>query len=312
MGTWQKVIILLLVITLGVGFGGYVFYKNYYVKPRTEIADKRAQLQQAIDNGKQSIEQMTSMTTELEPLYTRSFPTNAAEGGLQYEMWLSQMLEFCNIRDAQVTRQQTPNKPNSGTMTQTFLVQAKCSLLDVTQFLYEFYWTPFLHRINSFDVAPVEGSDLLRVTMSIQGLTILYKTNPQQAFPLANKLPLSASAPQQLASGPFAAYKQLGDFDIFRLVRTGVDETTLVILTGVPTITEESGEAVKVSRWRLEADNKTLSLKVGDSMRVGAFEAVIADIDENLVVLRQKNGMLWAVPLGYKLNEAVAVPSNLF
>ena len=36
------------------------------------------------------------------------------------------------------------------------------------------------------------------------------------------------------------------------------------------------------------------------------------DSDGGLVVLKQKTGNVWAVPLGYCLSEAVAVPANLF
>ena len=222
------------------------------------------------------------------------------------------MLEFCNIRESQVTRGAYSNLRNLGLATQNFRVQAKCQLLDLTQFLYEFYWTPFLHRISTLDIIPQEGSDDLQIAMTIQGLTILYLTNPQQQFPLRDQLPLDAQAPQQLASGPFAAYKPLGELDVFRAVRTGVDQTALTRLTATPVITDDEGNEQKVTRWNLEAENRTISLKMGDVLKVGSFVANIADIDDNLVILRQQNGLLWAVPLGNKLSEAVAVPPNLF
>ncbi|MBR0226362.1 MAG: hypothetical protein IJL92_09920 [Thermoguttaceae bacterium] len=312
MGNWPKVIVLLVVISLGFGFGGYLFYKNYYVKPRAEIAKKHDELVNAIDNGKKMTEQMVADTTAFEPLYTRSFPLSRADAALQYETWLSQMLEFCNIRDFQVSRLTYESPRNSGLATQNFRVQAKCDLVDLTQFLYEFYWTPFLHRISTLNISPVEGSDKLQITMTIQGLTILFRTNRNQAFPLQNQLPLSANAPQQLASGPFAAYKPLGDMDFFRSVPTGIDQTALAVLTGVPTITDDEGNSVTVSRWNLESEGRTITLKVGDEMKIGSFVATIDDIDEYFVVLRQSNGLRWMVLLGYKLSDATAVPPNLF
>ena len=77
-------------------------------------------------------------------------------------------------------------------------------------------------------------------------------------------------------------------------------------------ITDDEGNEQKVTRWNLEAESRTISLKMGDVLKVGSFVANIADIDDNLVILRQQNGLLWAVPLGNKLSEAVAVPPNLF
>ena len=311
MNSWHKVVILLVIISLIVGGGGYLLYKSKWVKPREAIAKQKEELVNAIEYGKASTKQIEAQTQQLQPLYTRSFPRQSADAALQYEIWLSQMLEFCNIRESQVTRGAYSNLRNLGLATQNFRVQAKCQLLDLTQFLYEFYWTPFLHRISTLDIIPQEGSDDLQIAMTIQGLTILYLTNPQQQFPLRDQLPLDAQAPQQLASGPFAAYKPLGELDVFRAVRTGVDQTALTRLTATPVITDDEGNEQKVTRWNLEAENRTISLKMGDVLKVGSFVANIADIDDNLVIIRQQNG-LWAVPLGNKLSEAVAVPPNLF
>lgn len=312
MNSWHKVVILLVIISLIVGGGGYLLYKSKWVKPREAIAKQKEELVNAIEYGKASTKQIEAQTQQLQPLYTRSFPRQSADAALQYEIWLSQMLEFCNIRESQVTRGAYFNLRNLGLATQNFRVQAKCQLLDLTQFLYEFYWTPFLHRISTLDIIPQEGSDDLQIAMTIQGLTILYLTNPQQQFPLRDQLPLDAQAPQQLVSGPFAAYKPLGELDVFRAVRTGVDQTALTRLTATPVITDDEGNEQKVTRWNLEAENRTISLKMGDVLKVGSFVANIADIDDNLVILRQQNGLLWAVPLGNKLSEAVAVPPNLF
>lgn len=312
MNSWHKVVILLVIISLIVGGGGYLLYKSKWVKPREAIAKQKEELVNAIEYGKASTKQIEAQTQQLQPLYTRSFPRQSADAALQYEIWLSQMLEFCNIRESQVTRGAYSNLRNLGLATQNFRVQAKCQLLDLTQFLYEFYWTPFLHRISTLDIIPQEGSDDLQIAMTIQGLTILYLTTPQQQFPLRDQLPLDAQAPQQLASGPFAAYKPLGELDVFRAVRTGVDQTALTRLTATPVITDDEGNEQKVTRWNLEAENRTISLKMGDVLKVGSFVANIADIDDNLVILRQQNGLLWAVPLGNKLSEAVAVPPNLF
>ena len=312
MGNWSKVIALLVIITVGLGFGGYMFYKSEYVKPRQEIEKKREELKTAIENGKKATENMVVTTTMLEPLYTRSFPTNQLAAAQQYEIWLSQMFEFCNMGDAVIKRQTYTPNPRLRLATQRYSVQTECDLIDLVQFLYEFYWTPFLHRISTLDVAPIEGSDRLQATITIEGLSIHYRSNPRQPFPLTDRLPLDANAPRQLASGPFAAYQLMGDLDVFRAVRTGVDRTKLLLLSGVPTITDDSGNSVTASRWRLESEDRVFNLKVGDELKIDSFVATVADIDDEFVLLRQNNGLLWIVLLGRYLGDAVAVPSNLF
>ena len=79
MGNWSKVIIILVILSLGVAFGGYMLYQSKYVKPRKEIADKCAEIQSQIDQGRQTSEFWTQSSEKLSTLYTRSFPTNAVQ-----------------------------------------------------------------------------------------------------------------------------------------------------------------------------------------------------------------------------------------
>jgi len=316
MGNWSKVIIILVILSLGVAFGGYMLYQSKYVKPRKEIADKCAEIQSQIDQGRQTSEFWTQSSEKLSTLYTRSFPTNAVQARDQYQIWLTQMLEFCNVHDPRVTVGRYNHPRNSGLATQEFSVQGQFSLLDLTQFLYEFYWTPFLHRISLLNIVPQAHSELLQVTMTIEGLTILYKQNPNQPYPLVDKLPLSTQPEKQLASGPFAAYRPMSEKEIFRAVKTGVDSASYTRLTGVPVVTDDSGQQSIIARWYMGVEGRTEAYKIGEQLKVGAFDATIEDIDPDvgIVILRQNNSpnRLWAVPLGYTLSEAVAIPSTLF
>ena len=312
MNAWLKSLLLLVILSVGFAFGGYMYYKNSYVKPRAAIAEERVKIEATIQNGKSMIERMQSATTQLSPLYTRSFPLIEEKASLQYEMWLSQMTEFCNMQNVEIDKSNRSVAQNRLLASQGFRVKAECELIDLTQFLYEFYWTSFLHRVTALNIVPQEGSDLLQVTMRIQCLTILYRTNPNQAYPLRDQLPLSTKAPRQLASQPFAAYSEFGEKEIFRAVRSGVDFTALTLLTGTPVITDENGVESKSSLWNLEAEGRTISLSIGDELKVGSFVATIEEIDGDLVVLKQKTGQLWAVLLGAHLSEALAIPSNMF
>lgn len=314
MGNWTKIIVVLTILSIGVAFGGYVFYTKEYVKPRQELAEKKQAIEAEIQNGKNQIEQMTKTTESLTPLYRRSFPTNYAKGGMEYQIWLTQMLEFCGVHESKVEVGKFL-RPRPGYVgTNKFVVQGQFTLRDLTQFLYEFYWAPFLHRISTLNIQPQEHSDLLQASMTIEGLTIFYKEDRTQQYPLADKLPLDTPPVRQTSSGPFAAYRQLGDVEIFRAVKSGVDTTSYTKLTGTPVVTDEGGQPTKFARWSLGAEGRTQTYKIGDRMTIGAFDAVVEDIDSDIgmVLLRQGSGRLWAVPLGYNLSEAVAIPSTIY
>lgn len=314
MGNWTKIIIILVILSLGVAFGGYMFYSKEYIKPRAEIAEKKVAIENQIQMGKTQSEQWTKQTEQLKSLYTRSFPTVPSKAGTEYQIWLTQMLEFCNIRDAKVEVGRFSQPRPGYTSTQQFLVTGQFSLLDLTQFLYEFYWTPFLHRIGTFNIIPQENTDLLQVQMTIEGMAIYYKEDRSQPYPLADKLPLDTERVRQTVSGPFAAYRPMGDMEIFRAVKTGVDSTNYAKLTGTPIVTDEGGQPTKFARWYLGSEGRTQTYKEGDRMTVGAFDATVEDIDSDIgmVLLRQSSGRLWAVPLGYNLSEAVAIPSTIY
>lgn len=314
MGNWSKIIIILVILSLGVAFGGYLFYTKEYVKPRKEIAEQKAGLEQMIQMGKNNSKLMSQASSNNMGLYSRSFPTNPSASGLEYQIWLTQMLEFCNVRDAKVGVEKYFRARGGTTSTQEFSVQGQFSLLDLTQFLYEFYWTPFLHRIKVLNILPVEHSELLNVSMTIEGMAIHFKADQNQTYPLVDKLPLETKPIRQTASGPFAAYRHMGDMEIFRAVKTGVDTTQFAKLTGTPVVTDDSGQPTKIARWYLGSDGRTQTFQEGDRMTIGAFDATIAEIDADvgLVLLRQNTGRLWVVPLGYNLSDAVAIPNTIY
>ncbi|MDO5308653.1 MAG: hypothetical protein Q4G03_04060 [Planctomycetia bacterium] len=313
MSNWQKVIVLLVIISLGVAFGGYVFYRDAYKKPRATLAEQRAQSEQKIEQGRLQIKNMQDFSTSYLSLYTRSFPLNPQSVRLQYPIWLTQMLEFCNFEDVNIRLDERPVNIAGGRLTTLgFHVTGKCSLTDLTQFLYEFYWTPFLHRIQALDITPIEGSDELNVRVTINCLTIRYRSNPQQAYPLQNDLPLSVDAPRQLSSGPLAAYHTIVDLDNFRAVRTGIDATSLALLTSTSAVTDENGKKAVKATWFLQDAGTRISASVGETITVGSFVAKVLDISDDLVILEQNSDRIWALPLGYTLNQAVAIPYNLY
>ena len=52
MNAWLKSLLLLVILSVGFAFGGYMYYKNSYVKPRAAIAEERVKIEATIQNGK--------------------------------------------------------------------------------------------------------------------------------------------------------------------------------------------------------------------------------------------------------------------
>lgn len=330
MGNLGKICVLLTALSVGAAGGAYAFYKKAYQKPRAEIAQQIAQLETYIETCKKNGENFDRTAANYAPVYALSMPTNRQSASVEYQIWLDQMLEFCNLIGPQTKAGRYVSNRNQ-TATQEFSVQAQCSTADLTQFLFEFYWTPFLHRITALDLKPIEGSELLDVRMTIQTMAVGYKERRDAAnaanetektlaqalakfaaYPKSDKLPVETTPTRLLASGPLAAYAPFAEANLFRAVRAGIDSADYARLTGLPEVTDEKGNATRFSRWRVETEDRTVTLKEGDRMQIGSVDAAVVKIADDFVVLRQDDERLWVVLQGEKLSDAVAVPANLY
>lgn len=289
---------------------GYSMWKSMYKVPMSKLEQQRTQVRQQLDGGTKTLASMRRTINENMSYFARSFPLDRSSGQAQYQIWLTQLGEFCDMDALAVTV--GTYKPGQGFATQQYQVRARCAMEDLYRFLYEFSWTPLLHRINSLDIGSVEKSDLLDVTVIIESLT-LARPNAQAVYPLADQLPLGTTYLRRLASGPFKAYGDIAKFDLFRYSTPGLDAAKYVILTGTPAVSNPAdGSSSVLSRWKFQTEGRTVQLGIGERLTIGSFQGVIDDIDGDLVVIRQDNGYRWVVLLGEKLSEASAVPPDLF
>ncbi len=296
------------------GAGGYlgrIAYNKMYKAPRLKNAEAKQKIMSDMTTGRQTLATMTQFTNMNMPLYTRSFPTNASSGRTEYQIWLTQLAEFCGMNEPEVKIGQYKN--GFGGASLQFQLQAQTTMEGLYRFLYEYYWAPFLHRITSMDVQTIEKSDLLSVTFVFEGW-IMMKQNPQNAYPLTEHLPATTVPYRRLVSGTLAAYAPSAQKELFRYTPpSGVDAAQYAILTGIPTAADTtSGKTVTQTRWKLITDGKTITRGIGDRLTIGSFDGVIEDIFEDMVVLKQINGSRWILTLGENLSEAAAIPPNLF
>ena len=305
----RNFIIVLLIFAAAGWYFGRMAYRSFYTAPRAKIAEQKNKLLADIEQGKKNLAMMQQTAMNSRPLFSRSFPLNRTVAQTQYQMWLIQLAEFCDMESTNVTIGEY--RQGRGYATEQFQVKTRSSMTQLYRFLYEFYWTSWLHRVNSLDIRSLEKSDLLEVTMIIEGLT-LGKMNQRDPYPLLNQFPLTTPM-RRLTSGPFRAYEEIARLELFRYSAPGIDNANYLILTGTPSVSDPaSDKTVAYSRWKLETEGRTFSLKKGERLSVGSFDGVIDDVFDDMVILRQNNGYRWVVNLGDKLGDAAAVPPDFF
>lgn len=305
MKTLRNVLILLILFGVAGWYFGSMLYRAKYVEPRRKLAEQRTQMEQTIAAGENQLATIKSVSSNNMALFTRSFPLNPTAARTEYQLWLTQLAEFCEMTEPSVRVGQYHR--GAGIATHQFQLLAECTTEQLYRFLYEFYWTSFLHRIDSIDLQAIEGSDLLNVALVIEGLTMV-KLDARSPYPLANRLPLSYSYQKRLSSGPFAAYSDFAAMNLFQYSKPGIDNASFTLLTGLPTVIDAEGKSVTQTRWKVESEGRTLTLAVGDRLAVGSFDGQVEAIDGDMVILKQKSGFRWIVLLGDKLSDAVAIP----
>ncbi|MGI5831742.1 MAG: hypothetical protein ACOX6D_04315 [Thermoguttaceae bacterium] len=298
------IIIIVLLLILGAFFGPKL-WKSQYALPRQALAEQKANLESQIAAGQNQIAMMRRSITENMNLYTRSFPLQVNEAQLQYQIWLTQLSEFCGFRDTQI------NVGNSavrnGLMNHYFRLRGDCTAEQLYRFLYEFYWTGYLHRIGSLDIQTKESSNLLSVAFLIEGAT-MPKINPNQPVPSQNMLPGPPSFYRRLASAPWKAYQSMSRHNVFQYSLPGVDDADWTVLAAMPTIESPDGKTTTQTHWRVLTTGKTLIVPLGGELSVGTFVGTVQDVVDDMIILKQSNGYNWILGLGDRLSNAACIP----
>ncbi len=304
----NAIIIIILIAVVG-GYFGTKFWNSMYKKPRDANAKKKQELEEQIAKGEKNLALMGQFTKNNMTLFTRSFPLNEMGAKTEYQLWLTQFAQYCRMDSPVITGGNSTR--TNGLRTLPFRLHARCTMTQLYRFLYEFYWSPFLHRITMMDILPEENSNMLVITIMIEGLT-MPKGSPTWSFPLASQLPATTVPYRRLTSGTFPAYSPVAERELFRYTPPGIDTASYVILTGIPFVSDPKTEkAVAQTRWKIETENKTITCGIGDRLNIGSFDGTIHDIHDDIVILKQNSGALWLVALGDKLSDAVAIPENL-
>jgi hypothetical protein len=271
-------------------------YQTQYLKPRQELGNEIAKLSGEIEGGKKNLAMMTQFRTQNVGYYYRSLPPVSNDARTQYFFWLLELLQYCGFENNDV-RSGAPSRIPFGINYQ-FNVQCTGSLSQLSYFLFEFYYAPFLHRITSMTLTPTEGNaERLTFSMTVNALTLDVRYNP---YPVTNRLP-EGYIPR-LAFNNLAAYQTIADRNLLQTAKGGIDRADYTVFTGII----QMGDRQEVL-FSLQTDDSRIEAKLGDSIHSGSFSGRIVEIlDEDIVL--ERGGSRWLLTVGESLKEAFALP----
>ena len=299
--TVKYVLVFILLAAFGLWYGGSWAYRTQYKTPRTELGDEIARFEQANAQYKTTIQTMQQFVKGNQTYYTRSFPLYTNSARTLYQNWLSELAKFCDVKTPQIQSYQ-PTRPAAGYgFNYRFQLSGQFSKEGFARFLYEFYWAPYLQRVVSITILPVEKSELMNVDMIFDG-TALYPPPEPYYYPLKDKLPENYH--RKLSSGPFTAYSAVAERSLLQYTRSGLDKadytylTSIISTNGIPEI------------WftdRTTTSPEPAVYRVGDMIRIGSVVAKLVEIEQDYIAF-ERGTQLWLLSVGECLNRAFAVP----
>jgi len=292
---------LILIVCLALFLVWYVsswIYQTHYLEPRQRLGGEIGKLSKEIEQGRNNFATMSQFSTQNIGFYYRSLPRNPNDARSLYSFWLLELLQYCGF-ESNLVNDHTPSRLPFGA-DYRFSVQCTGSLTQLSYFLFEFYYAPFLHRIVSMTLTPIEGN-AERLSFSLT-ISALYLT-PRQVndpYPTMNQLPVGAI--QRLASNDLNLYQVIANRNLLQTAKGGIDRADYAVLTAI--LTNDDQKEVWFS---IRTDDSIIKAQLGDSIHIGSFSGKVVEILDQDIVL-DRNGERWLLTTGESLNEAFALP----
>jgi hypothetical protein len=190
----------------------------------------------------------------------------------------------------------------------TYYVSARTTLDQLSRFLYEFYWAPYVHRITYLHINPLDNADLIDVQLRIEGLVLMPPFN-NAPYPLRDSLPIGYWS--RLSSGLLETYTEpIDSRNLLQFSRGGADASDFARLTGIVYVGGEPEFWIKN-----QLDDTTLRFKLNEQFRIGSFFGKIVEVIDRDVILEttgtsSRPAMRWILSQGETLTNATAAPGE--
>ncbi len=295
----SSIITICVVLLIGAWYGGAWAYTSLYKKPRAALSKRIEDASRQIEQGTRTLQTMRRTITADAPYYVRSLPRQPTSARSLYQFWLLELLQFCEFSQQAVESAEPVRVVALRHFSYRFQVRGRGSLDQVARFLYEFYWAAPLHRIATMNIVPVENSELLDMSLTIEAIAIPPQRTTDPA-PALDRLPTGYL--KRTASDHFASYGLIAERNLLRRARGGVDRADYTYLTSIQEIDGST------SIWLTDRTTESIvKAEIGARVEIGSFRGTLLSVLDRDVVF-ERGGMLWLLAVGDCLNTAYALP----
>ena len=280
--------------------------------PLQAAHSRRTKLERDIEQRETSLRRLREAGKVLAQWEDQSLPADLEVARSLYQAWLVELVDDVGLTSPSVTSSE-PSARGGLYRTLAFSVRGRGTLDQLTKFLYAFYQTDLLHQVRSLTITPLQRSDALDLSFSIEALS-LTPVRDERAKPAAAPPPSENVFAQfrrrawrvseRLAFAELDPYGVIVRRNLFGL-GGGFDPTDLTYLTSV---TEVDGQP---EIWFTNrATDEVMRLRAGDQLELGPLSFRLAEVHAADVII-EIDGERWLLSPGDKITDAHALPPGL-
>jgi hypothetical protein len=286
-------------------FGG-TWLLNHWIQGPLEAAKREtAQRRKQIKDLESGLAKLREAGKMLEVWEQQSLPENAEVARSLYQAWLVELVEDIELTNPSVTSSE-PTTRRGLYHSLSFSVRGRGTLEQLTRFLFAFYQTDLLHTVRTLSITPMQRSEQLDLSLSIEALALIGGSNAMAGSS-------QESIFEEFRRRTWRASERLAvpDVDTYwtSIVRRNVfgmggtpDPTDSAFLTSINQI-----DGQPEVWFTLRATNELIKLRTGERLQVGPLSLEIAEVLGPDVILRVDDER-WLLTLGDRLTDAYALP----
>jgi hypothetical protein len=285
-------------------FGG-TWLLDHWIQGPLEAAQRETErLRDDIQQREEALAKIRAAGKFLEQWEQQSLPENLEVARSLYQAWLVELVDDVELSNPSVTSSE-PTTRKGLYHTLSFSVRGRGTIDQLTRFLFAVYQTDLLHAVRSLTITPLQRSDQLDLSLSIEALALIgggnaaAGGNPETVFEEFRRRTWRAS--NRLAFDDLQAYQTIVTRNLFGMGGSP-DPTDSAYLTS---INEIDGQP---EVWfTLRGTGELVKLRAGEQLELGPLTLEIAEVLGTDVILRVE-GERWLLTLGDRITDAHALP----
>lgn len=294
-----------IMLAMAAYFGGTWLMDRWIQGPLQAAQRETEQLRKDIKQREDGLARIREAGKLLEVWEQQSLPENVEVARSLYQAWLVELVEDVQWTNPSVTSSE-PSTRRGLYHSLSFSVRGRGTLEQLTRFLFAFYQTDLLHTVRSLTITPLQRSEQLDVSMSIEALALIGSSakdadNTQEGL-YEEFRRRTWRVSERLAADQMETYKtSIVRRNVFGMGGTP-DPIDSAYLTSINQI-----DGQPEVWFTLRATNELVKLRIGQSFQMGSLSLEIAEVLGPDVVLHVE-GERWLLSLGDRLTDAFALP----